>query len=64
MKRSDDTGPRANAAYIPPTGGQPAPRSYAASRSAATRPLLSMAALNAGRHTRAVQLSWMGLVRR
>ena len=39
-------------------------RSSAAARSATTRPVLSIAAFRAGRQSRALQLSWVGLVRR
>ena len=46
------------------TGDRPTSASYAASRSARTRPTMSLATLWNARQSRALQLSWMGLVRR
>ena len=44
---------------------RPAAPRYAVSRSASlARPTLSIAAFSSARHSRAVRLSWVGLVRR
>ncbi len=65
MYRSDENALRADKPSTPfaPTSREGA-RSYTVSRSAATRPLLSAAAFRAGRQSRTLQLSWVGLVRR
>jgi hypothetical protein len=65
MHRSYDSSLCADMTTIPsaPEARQPS-RGYAASRAAATRPILALSLAWASRHPRAVQLSWVGLVRR
>lgn len=64
MLRSDDCALLVDmpAAAVSPAGKQ-GPRGYARGRSAG-RPILSLTALRAARQSRALQLSWVGLVRR
>lgn len=65
MTRSNDSALRADMSATPFTATErQGSRGYTLARSAATRPLLSLTAVRAARQSRALQLSWIGLVRR
>lgn len=58
MTRSNDSALRADMT------DRPGARGYTLARSAAARPILSLTAVRAARRSRALRLTWVGLVTR